>query len=157
MEVVVHHVAEEAGEVVEALAVGQALGAVSQVPLPDAGGVIAGALQDLGKQHRIRREVAPAVSRRVRADDAGHADQLGIATAQQGCPRRRADRAVGVGLRELHAARQEAVDPRRLQVFGAVAGQVACAQVVDQDDDDVGGEGLLRHGGSGRSGRCRAC
>ena len=53
-------------------------------------------------------------------------------------PRRRADRAGSIGLREPHSVGSEAVDVRRFVIRAAVAAQVRPAEVVHQDENDVG-------------------
>ena len=52
-------------------------------------------------------------------------------------PRRRADRASGIGIGESHSIRGEPVDVRRVVVFATVAADIAATEIVHEDDDDV--------------------
>ena len=53
-------------------------------------------------------------------------------------PGRGANRAAGIVLRETHALGRHAIDVWRLYVLLAVASKVALAEIVRQDEDDVG-------------------
>jgi DNA-binding beta-propeller fold protein YncE len=77
---------------------------------------------------------------------------------QQRRARRRADGAAGVVLREAGAAGRERVECGRLEIRLAVRAQIAVAQIVGLDQDDVGPRGRRLDGGMGRrdeSGHCR--
>ena len=71
----------------------------------------------------------------------------------QGEARRRADGRVGIALHEADAARGQAIEHRRHRAevgwSSAVAAEVGIAEIVGDDEDDVGpaGAGRVRHGG----------
>ena len=62
----------------------------------------------------------------------------GVLAGHEAAARRRADGAAGVGLGEAHALGRQAVEVGRLDALLAVAAEVAVAEVVGQDEDDVG-------------------
>ena len=68
----------------------------------------------------------------------------GVLAGHEAAARRRADGAAGVGLGEAHALGGQAVQVRREDVLLAVAAEVAVAEVVGQDEDDVGARRLSR-------------
>ena len=70
----------------------------------------------------------------------------------EGAARRGAHGVAGVDLREAHAVGCDAVDVRRLNPFLAVAADVADAEVVGEDENDVG---LTTAGGLGAQCGCR--
>ena len=87
-------------------------------------------------------------------DVPGEADASGVLAGQQCGSARRADRAVGIRLREAHGLSCQRVDPRCLVELGPLAAKVAPAKVVDQHQHHVGPCG----GGwwaSGTGCRCR--
>ena len=71
----------------------------------------------------------------------------GVVAGHQATARRGADGAAGVALREAHALRGQAVEVRRLDLLLAVAAEVAIAQVVGQDENDVGRSGRIGRDG----------
>ncbi len=136
----------EAVEAVEAplarpLVVGAGGGGVlhgAEVPLADREGRVALVAEHLGHGGGVVGDVAPHV--RVAAREVGdraHPHLVVVAPGQQrrsGGGAHRGD----VEVRVLEAAGGEAVDVRRLDV-GAVAAEVAVAEVVDEDHDHVRG------------------
>ena len=72
---------------------------------------------------------------------------VGLGTAetvfarQEGVARRGGRRGDGVGVGEADTAAGDAVDARRRDAFGAIAGEVAVAEVVGHEQDDVGAFG----------------
>lgn len=80
--VVVHHVAQEALEMVESPLVGQVGAFESQMPFADEGGLVAGALEHLRHGHGRRRKVAPALPG-LCPDHARHTHHGGEASRHQ--------------------------------------------------------------------------
>ena len=129
---------------IEALAGGEKLGLVAEMPLPDACCGIAEGLQpfcdrDLGGIESLR------TGGKV---DPGHADPHSITAGEQLRPRHRADRR-RVEARELHPFGRHAVEVGGLLLRGSEWPDVAIAQVVDEDHDDV-----RRGRGTHGAGRC---
>ena len=118
---------------VEALAGGQKLGLVAQVPLADAGGGVAKGLEPLGDRHLGRVEPLGAGGE----VDARRADPRAVAAGEQLRPRHRADRG-RVETRELPSLGRHPLEVRRLLPRGAKGADVAVAEVVNEDHDDVG-------------------
>ena len=88
---------------------------------------------------------AVAASRPV---NARHRHARAVAAGEQLRPRHRADRR-GVEAGELHPLARHAVEVRRLLLRRAKRPDVAVAEVVDEDDDEVG---FLQLAGSGVQG-----
>ena len=74
----------------------------------------------------------------VDAADGVHAGARPVLAAHQRRARRLAVRAAGVAAGEPHPLRRQAVDVRRLVILAAVTGDVGVAEVVGEDEDDVG-------------------
>jgi hypothetical protein len=134
--IVVDHVTQETVEVVETALVRRVGGFEPEVPLADEAGAITGRLEQTRQQHGVGRQVAPTVFG-VSTDHSGDADGVGILSREQRGARRRADRAVRVKVVEPHPVADQCVDVGRFEVGRAVAGEIAVAQIVDEDDDDV--------------------
>ena len=129
---------------VEAAIGRQVLRLVAEVPLTDAHGLVA-----LRFQQRGERGFAIGEAGRVgRHEHVGHAGARGVAARQQRRPRRRANRIGGIELREADSLRRHAIQVGRAD-FGAVAAEVAIAQIVGVDHDDIG-RPLRRSGGERR-------
>ena len=62
----------------------------------------------------------------------------GVQAGHEAAARRCADRAAGIVVREAHPLGGHAVDVRRLDPLLAVTSEVAIAQIVGQDDNDIG-------------------
>ena len=67
----------------------------------------------------------------------GYPDTSGIFACHDAGARWRTDRTSGVSVRELHSARSEPVQIRRLIELAAITTQVSPAKVIHQDDDEV--------------------
>ena len=137
---------------------------LAEVPLAKVGRRVARILQRLGQRvetglqarHRSRK-MHPRVARqelllqmhlREVAARGGDAGARGVLADHDARPRRRAKRAGGVGVREPHTSRREAVEVGSLVEGTAEAAQVACAQVIGKNQHHVG---AVR--GQGRDGR----
>ena len=135
--VVVDVAALEAEEEVVAVRVGAVLLLVAEMPLAEERRGVAGVLQQL------RQRVAGSRQSlfRGRGDAAeGRLDRgaLLVPTGHEPGTRRAADRAVGIEVGELHPVLCQAVDVRRLDVLRPVAADVGLADVVGDDEHDVG-------------------
>ena len=133
---------------VEAALRRQVLRLMAEVPLADAHGLVALRFQQggerglgLGETGLIRRH-----------EHVGHAGSGGVAAGEQRRPRRGANGIGGIELREAHALRRHAVQVGRAN-FGAVTAEVAIAEIVGVDHDDVGR--ALRRGGEADAGARR--
>ena len=126
-----------AEEVVEALLQRVALRpGRPEPPLAHRAGRVAERLQDLGnRQLRARQRPLPFRLKLAVVADRGVS---GMPSRQQHPARGRADGVARVVLREAHAARGERVERRRLDLLLPVAAELAPAEVVGQDEDDVG-------------------
>src|SRR5262249_23031795 len=118
----------------------------AQVPFADVCGGVSRRLERLGEGRLFERQlrgddgaqqwlVGPVGAA---GDEVGEVEALRVLAGDQRGARRRADGAGGVGGGELYAVGGEAVEVRRAVVGAAVTAEVAGAEVVDQDDDDVG-------------------
>ena len=141
--VVGHPLAEVAIEVVEALAFGRAAGArAAQAPLAVARGPVPEVAQALGEGDLPVGE-RPLSLGLVRAPPAvlpvrAHLGVAGVLAREEDAARRGADRRAGVPVGEPDTALGDGVDARRLDVLLAVAAELAGAQVIHEDDHDVG-------------------
>ncbi len=122
---------EIAEPVIEALPVRDA-GAVglAEAPLADYPGGVAGLFQQLGDGYirRPKRHAGVAADQRVARMQAGH----------QAAARRSADRASGVVIGEAHPLGGKLIDIRRFDCLLPVAAQVAVAQIVGQNENNIG-------------------
>ena len=127
---------EVAEEFVEALICGDSVGLAgeAEAPLAEEAGGVAGLVKNFGDGDVVL-EQAFAVTLVGVAADAGVA---GVEPLHEAGPRRRADRVAGVGVGEAHALAGEAVDVRSEDLFLAVAAKVAPAEIIGEDEDDVG-------------------
>ena len=75
--------------------------------------------------------------RRQMADGRGDAGTGRVLAGQDARASRRAERAGGIRLREPDAAGGQAIEVGRLMILAAEAGEVAPAEVVGQDQDDI--------------------
>ena len=112
------------------------------MPLADHAGRIAGAVQDLGQGHFTGRQ----------CDRVGHRAGFGIgigrqaaaervAPGQEGSAGRCAKRHRRVELRHPHAFRRHPVEVRGLEPGVTVTAEIAKAEIVGKDDDNVGPRG----------------
>ena len=115
-------------------------GRIAEVPLAGERRAVAGRLQQrrqrrvLGRQAQRRAASALAVDRLL----GGAAQPVLIAAGHQGEARRRAHRRVRVALREADALARHRVEHRRDRNAAAVAAEVGEAEVVGDDEDEVG-------------------
>ena len=98
-------------------------------PLADGSGRVTGLLQHLRHRHifRLQRVSLIAANARVARVLAGH----------EGRTRRRADSGTGIALRETNAVRRQLVDVRCLNFLLPVATDIAVAQIVRENENDV--------------------
>ena len=113
--------------------VGRVRRRITQVPLAEVAGRVSRRLQVLRQQGLLLRHAL----RLQRVQHVGHVHPRRPGAGEQRRARRRAQRAPGVVLREPHAAPADAVDVRRVQVRGAVAGEVTVPLVVAHDEHEV--------------------
>ena len=126
-----------AAEDVEAVPERIGLDAVAEVPLAHDAGGVAFRPHALGYGRFLRLEAVVAVPVRVRIDDIGNAGPLLVAAGKQPRAGRRADRPARMEVGEPDPLGRHRVERRGLDP-AAVGGQVAVAEVVSHDDDDVG-------------------
>ena len=107
-------------------------------------------LQRLGKRKRVERQ-APALAGAA-AEGALElpAEAVLVQSGEQRGAGRRAHRPVAVVIREAHPLGREPVDIRRAIARAAIATQIAVAEVVRENDDEVGTRARR-----GRGGDCR--
>ncbi len=129
---------------VEAVAHRQELGELSQVPLADDAGGVAARLQQLGERDLLgrqsRRRIGAEDAGRFRAVAAEHAVAHRQPAGEQRGPAGRAHR-LDVERRPLLALCGHAIEPRRADGGRAEGAEVAVAEVVGEDDDEVGRRG----------------
>ena len=109
---------------------------MAEAPLADEPGGIAGLIHEVGDGEGVggHGRLAFGLDFLVAAD-------RGVAVVlarHERASRRRADRRAGVGLGEPHALGREPVDVRRLDELLPETAEVAVAEVIREDEDDVG-------------------
>ena len=122
------------------------LGADSrETPFADRGRGVAGGLEDLGEGGLLKRqELGPGRQEQLRivgqgaGNPVGDVQAGGIFSGEERGARGRADGAGGVILGELHAVARELVDGGRFVDVAAEAGEIRSAEVVGENEDDVG-------------------
>ena len=122
---------EVAEEIIKALVVrrGRAV-LVAEAPFTDERGVIAGLFEQAGDGAVLGFQPDLGI-----AADGGVA---GVLAGHEHAARRRADGGAGVELREAQALRRQPVDVRCGDLLLPVAPEVAVAEIVGEDEDDVG-------------------
>ncbi len=120
-----------------AVVVGRRLGSEAQVPLADHAGGIAGLLE----QRRHRDAPRFDDQRRDARQDARALLAPGVLAGHKGVARRRADRRRRVRVGEPQPLRGKPIDVRRLDLRRAIAAEVAIADIVGQNEEDI----RLRH------------
>ncbi|OHB72155.1 MAG: hypothetical protein A2V70_20800 [Planctomycetes bacterium RBG_13_63_9] len=102
---------------------------LAQTPFADDARGVAGLLEQLGHGHVLRPQRHPGVA----------ADQrvTGVQPRHQAASRGRTDRAAGIAVRKPHTLLGHAIEVRRPDHLLAVAAEVAIAEIVGQDEDDV--------------------
>ena len=127
---------DEAVEVVEPVAFRLPFGAhLAKAPLADERGGVAGLLQHAGHGHVARRQRLCRVV--ARAGIAAHAGVTHVPAGHEHAARRRADSRPGVELREADPLGRQPIEVRRLDDPLPVRTEIAVAEVVGQDEDDV--------------------
>ena len=111
--------------------------AESEVPFADEAGGVSSLEEEFGEGRGIGGDGERGVARE---DAPCHVITERVLPGEEGVARGGADGGRRVGIGPAEAFIGEAVDVWSLEVFGvcAVAGEVAIAKVVDEDDDDVG-------------------
>src|SRR5207245_2708757 len=107
------------------------------VPLADQGGRVAGGLKAGGDRRLGDRQ---ALAGAAEGDDGRVelvAEPLLVSAGEEPGPRRRADRAGDVTALAANAGIREGVEVRRGHLRAAVEADVAIAEVVGEEDDDV--------------------
>ena len=122
----------------------------AEMPLPERRGAVALALAERGESGSIGLNVEWAVGEEHLA--VFHAGPPVVAARHQPVAGRRADRSGGVGAREPPAFAGEPVDVGGLQTLCPAAGQAPPAEVVGEDDHDVGPACRRLIGPAGRRG-----
>ena len=137
---VVHAAAQDPVELIEAVPDGPVLREIAQVPLADQRRRVARPLEQRCRGGMLRREpdTVVAVGERLGQPD-GKAS--GISAGHEGDPGRGADRGRGVVAGEAESFPGEPIEMGRAIVRPAVAAQVAIAEVVRQNKQDVGRPG----------------
>src|SRR5438552_2483613 len=102
---------------------------IAQAPFAEGRRLVTGRLEDFGHGQvgRLQRHARVAANPRVSGMHAGH----------QTTTRRRADRAAGVALSESHPFVRKTVNVRRFDPLLSVATEVAVAEVISQNENDV--------------------
>ena len=146
---------------VEAVPGRQVLGQVPQVPLTDDAGGVADVPQRLGQGDLLRRQPAARIGEEDALPPPEQAAPQVDASRQQGRPARRAHRRLAVEARPPLSLGRHAVEVGGADGRVPVRPQVAPAEVVGGDDDDVGRPvavglaGGRAGGGSGAAARRR--
>ena len=151
--VIVHRGTAKAEELVEAVRVRRHLRLEAEVPLPDQSRDVPVLLEQCGERETGRGKA----TRGIDGDAQRHFDppSLLVLAADEPCTGRRAGRAVRVGIGEPDPLAGESVEVRCPHIGCAVAADVAVAQVVHDDEDDVRPvSAALRVGRYGEKGCC---
>ena len=128
----------ETEELVEALSRGQELAAMPEVPLPDHHRRVTTFLEDFGERDLVGAEAARRVGEEHSPLRGAHAGPDRVATREERGAARSADRRGRVELREAHALRGHPVELGRANRRMPVAAEVAVAQVIREEDHEVG-------------------
>ena len=142
-------VAEEA---VEALLIGIALRpGVAEPPFAEGAAGVALCFQALGDGDIGGKE--GVLSLGLHRGIVAHGGVAGMFAGHEDTARGRADGVAGVGTGEFHARGGERVDAGRLDLLLSVAAELAVAEIIREDEDDVGlfGAGQERRGKEGAS------
>lgn len=132
---VLQHAPVVAEELVPARLGGAVVRQPAAVPLADQGRRVTGLLEQRGQGRVVRVQPLRPVRDRLREPALRTAR---IAPGVQAEPGRRAGRRPRVGVREAHALPGQPVQVRRPDVRGAVGGEVRPAEVVAEDDQEIG-------------------
>ena len=127
----------------------------AQVPLADAGRTVSGRLERLGERELLEGQVlADRRTTQLLGRPVGPPRQpvrevqpRGVLAGHDGGSRRGADRAGRVAVGEPHAPARQGIDVGGLVIRAAVTAEVGPAEVVQDDQHDVGPRGLVCDGG----------
>ncbi len=147
LRVVLQGTAEVPEELVPARLRGGVVRQVAAVPLADQRGRVPGVAQQRGERRVRRFETRGLVRDGFREAALRTPGKAPGVEAEAGG---RAGRRTGVGVREPHTLAREAVQVRGLDVRRAVDGQIGPAEVVAEDEEDVGAPGTAVRGGAER-------
>src|SRR5262245_39975 len=113
-----------------------AFGIVAKVPFADKSSGIAGGIQCVGERGFGEREtiVGFGIAGRVEFK----AKSLRISAGEKRGAGGTTDGSGGIAVKTSNAFVHEAVDARCLDVFGGLATEIGIAEIVGDDDDDVG-------------------
>ena len=117
---------------------------MAEVPLARHAGRVTLLLEDLGHRHFVRMDT----DARARPERTVNADAVVVTASEQRGARRGTDRLRDMEVGELAAFLRHSVEVRRGVGFAAERADVRVAEVVAEDDDDVG---QTRHGRGGNS------
>lgn len=130
--------AEKAEELIEASLRRLQFRPVAKVPLADHAGRIAQALQPFGQRRLLPRQPELRVGVLLRPGVRLKAEPLLVAARHEPGPGRRADRAGDVAAGEPRPVLRDGVDVGRGDVPTALHAQLRVAQIIGQDQHDVG-------------------
>ena len=137
MREVVGSAAEDSEELVVAMLVGTELRPPPEMPFADQGGVVAVLPDERGDRWVAGRHSdgcrAPSRQWLLQPD----VQPLRVASGEKRTSRRRADGRCGVGARELDPLLGEPIEGGRLVLGAAITAQIAVAQIVREDEEDV--------------------
>ena len=133
-------------------------GKVPEVPLADADSRVVFGFEGFGQRRDRQRQILGSVDGHAELligspmarDEVRDADVSGILTREYAGARRRADRASRIGVGEAYALARQGVDVGRLDLLLAVTTEMAVAQIVGHDEDNIRS---LRSRGRTRKGR----
>lgn len=112
------------------------------MPLAENACPVPGALQGRGQHRPFRPKPGRVVVMRPESPFQILPKPLLILTGQETGPGRRANGCVGVAIRETDPGPGQTIDVRSSDLSGAVAAQIAVAEIIGQKKDDVGGPAL---------------
>ena len=129
--------AQEAEELVETAFCGPEFIFETQVPFADHAGRVAEFLQALGQCRFGERQPEIIRGLVLRPGIVLEAEALLVAAGHEPGPRRGAQRAGYIALREADAVAADRVHVRRGNIFAALNAEIVIAEIVDQDQNDV--------------------
>src|SRR6185312_17143742 len=115
----------------------------AEMPFADQGRAVARFPEERRQSRMLRRQSNTGFCDRQRFLETD-AEAILIAPGDQRGPGGRTDRRIRIGLEQAHTVRGDAVDVGRFEVWTAVARDIGVAQIVREDEDDVGTRRSLR-------------
>ena len=135
---------------IEAMGGGQELGGVAEVPFAEDSGAITAVVEQFGESELVGVDAGFGAW----SESAMDADAIGVATGEQGGTGGGADGLGDVETGEPRPFAGEAVEMRGANLGGAVAAEIAPAEVIRKDQNDIGrarwtggGEGEVERAG----------